>query len=57
MVLYYAAHLDWFHRYLGGAPSPYDPKALVANDVFGKEKDGKKDEAGKDAPKPEAPKK
>ena len=51
MVLYYAAHLDWFHKYLGGAPSPYDPKALVANDVFGKEKDGKKEEAKKDAPK------
>lgn len=47
MVLYYAAHLDWFHKYLGGAPSPYDPKALVAGDVFGKEKDGKKDEAAK----------
>jgi len=24
MPLYYAAHLDWFHRYLGGAPPPYD---------------------------------
>ena len=47
MVLYYAAHLDWFHRYLGGAPSPYDPKALVANDVFGKEKEEKKEEAAK----------
>jgi dipeptidyl aminopeptidase/acylaminoacyl peptidase len=52
MVLYYAAHLDWFHRYLGGAPSPYDPKALAFNQVFGKEKDEKKD-----APKPEEPKK
>ncbi|MBK8596345.1 MAG: S9 family peptidase [Holophagales bacterium] len=51
MVLYYSAHLDWFHRYLGGAPSPYDPKALVANDVFGKEKDEKKDAPKADAPK------
>ena len=49
MVLYYAAHLDWFHKYLGGAPSPYDPKELVQNDVFGKEKE--------EAPKAEAPKK
>ncbi len=43
----FPAHLDWFHRYLGGAPSPYDPKALVANDVFGKEKEEKKEEAAK----------
>ena len=53
MVLYYAAHLDWFHRYLGGAPSPYDPKALVANDVFGKEKPEEKGEPKKDAPQPD----
>ncbi|MBP7675709.1 MAG: hypothetical protein KBB14_05255, partial [Thermoanaerobaculia bacterium] len=59
MVLYYSAHLDWFHRYLGGAPSPYDPKALAFNDVFGKEKDEAKDDAkapAKDDAKP-APKK
>jgi len=30
MVLYYAAHLDWFHTYLGGGASPLDPKALAA---------------------------
>ncbi len=35
MVLYYAAHLDWFHRYLGGDPSPWDPQALARNAVFG----------------------
>ena len=35
MVLYYAAHLDWFHTYLGGDPSPWDPKALAGNAVFG----------------------
>lgn len=29
MALYYAAHLDWFHRWLGGAPSPWDPKEMV----------------------------
>ncbi len=39
MVLYYAAHLDWFHRYLGGEPSPWDPKALARNAVFGAESD------------------
>ena len=31
MALYYAAHLDWFHRYLGGTPSPWDPQAMAAN--------------------------
>jgi len=29
MALYYAAHLDWFHRWLGGAAAPWDPKAIV----------------------------
>jgi dipeptidyl aminopeptidase/acylaminoacyl peptidase len=29
MALYYAAHLDWFHRYLGGEPSPWDPAEMV----------------------------
>jgi dipeptidyl aminopeptidase/acylaminoacyl peptidase len=44
MVLYYAAHLDWFHTYLGGEPSPWDPKALARNAVFGAES-GTKEEA------------
>jgi dipeptidyl aminopeptidase/acylaminoacyl peptidase len=30
MALYYAAHLDWFHRWLGGPPSPWKPEDLVA---------------------------
>lgn len=30
MALYYAAHLDWFHRYLGGAASPWKPEDLVS---------------------------
>ncbi len=29
MALYYSAHLDWFHRYLGGSPAPWDPVDLV----------------------------
>ncbi len=36
MPLYYAAHLDWFHTYLGGAPSTIDPQALVRGDAFSK---------------------
>ena len=35
MALYYAAHLDWFHKYLGGGESPWDPQALARNAVFG----------------------
>lgn len=34
MPLYYAAHLDWFHRYLGGEPSPYDIEKMVRNQIF-----------------------
>ena len=36
MPLYYAAHLDWFHRYLGGAASPYDLEAMVRGRAFTK---------------------
>lgn len=36
MPLYYTAHLDWFHRYLGGDPAPYDVIALARNLVFEK---------------------
>jgi dipeptidyl aminopeptidase/acylaminoacyl peptidase len=34
MPLYYAAHLDWFHRYLGGDPSPWDVQKMVRNQIF-----------------------
>ena len=33
MPLYYNAHLDWFHRYLGGAPAPWDTEKMVNNDM------------------------
>ena len=33
MPLYYNAHLDWFHRYLGGAPAPWDTEKMVNNEV------------------------
>jgi dipeptidyl aminopeptidase/acylaminoacyl peptidase len=29
MALYYDAHLDWFHKHLGGAPAPWDPVQMV----------------------------
>lgn len=34
MPLYYNAHLDWFHRYLGGGPAPYDMTKMLRNQVF-----------------------
>lgn len=34
MPLYYNSHLEWFHKYLGGNPAPYDSKELVKNNVF-----------------------
>ncbi|MDP4238908.1 MAG: S9 family peptidase [Bacteroidota bacterium] len=34
MPLYYDAHLDWFHKYLGGEPAPYDVDKLVKNQAF-----------------------
>lgn len=34
MPLYYNAHLEWFHKYLGGKPAPYNSKELVKNTVF-----------------------
>lgn len=36
MPLYYAAHLNWFHRYLGGAASPYDLEVMVRGRAFTK---------------------
>lgn len=45
MAFYYNAHLDFFHKYLGGEPAPYDVTKHARNLAF-----EKKDEA-----KPKAP--
>ncbi len=34
MPLYYNAHLDWFHKYLGGEAAPYDMTKMVRNQAF-----------------------
>jgi len=34
MPLYYNSHLEWFHKYLGGAKAPWDSKKLIRNQVF-----------------------
>lgn len=31
MPLYYNAHLEWFHKYLGGDPAPWNSKDMVRN--------------------------
>ncbi len=36
MPLYYAAHLDWFHKHLGGLPSPWEIKKMVQGRAFKK---------------------
>ncbi|MGB9067139.1 MAG: S9 family peptidase [Candidatus Acidiferrales bacterium] len=34
MGLYYTAHLEWFHQYLGGVAPPWTTEQFLRNDVF-----------------------
>jgi hypothetical protein len=34
MPLYYNAHLEWFHEYLGGGPAPWDSREMIRNRAF-----------------------
>jgi dipeptidyl aminopeptidase/acylaminoacyl peptidase len=34
MPLYYNAHLEWFHQYLGGAPAPWDSSKMVQEGIY-----------------------
>ena len=34
MPLYYNAHLEWFHKYLGGAPAPWDSEKMVQDGIY-----------------------
>lgn len=45
MPLYYNAHLEWFHEYLGGGEAPYDSREMVKNRAYDKEpkKEAKKE--------------
>jgi dipeptidyl aminopeptidase/acylaminoacyl peptidase len=36
MPFYYNAHLDWFHKYLGGDPAPYDMTKMWRNLAYQK---------------------
>jgi len=37
MPFYYNAHLDWFQKYLGGEPAPWDMKKMWRNQIFNSE--------------------
>lgn len=37
MPLYYNAHLEWFHQYLGGGEAPYDSEAIIRGRAFKKD--------------------
>ncbi len=34
MPVYYNAHLEWFHKYLGGAKAPYSTDKMIRNQAF-----------------------
>jgi dipeptidyl aminopeptidase/acylaminoacyl peptidase len=36
MALYYTAHLEWFHKYLGGGDAPWSTESFLRNAVFDK---------------------
>lgn len=36
MPLYYNAHLEWFNKYLGGSPAPYESELMIRNRAFPK---------------------
>ncbi len=44
MPVYYNAHLEWFHRFLGGAAAPWDTEKMIRNDptVYGPAPAGEK---------------
>ena len=33
MPLYYNAHLEWFHQYLGGDPAPWSSEDMIRNRI------------------------
>ncbi len=37
MALYYTAHLEWFHKYLGGGGPPWSSEQFLRNVVFDRE--------------------
>ena len=39
MPLYYNAHLEWFHQYLGGDPAPWSSEDMVKNRAYEEDSD------------------
>ncbi|RMG46672.1 MAG: S9 family peptidase [Acidobacteria bacterium] len=52
MALYYTAHLDWFHRWLGGGGPPWSVEDFAANRVFDTETGKRIDRAGSEEAPP-----
>jgi len=50
MVLYYTAHLDWFHQYLGGGAPPWSTQAFLRNAVFNASGERIQDDTTKKSP-------
>jgi dipeptidyl aminopeptidase/acylaminoacyl peptidase len=50
MALYYTAHLEWFHKYLGGGAPPWTSEQFLRNSVFdpdtGRRVNGTSEKAG-----------
>jgi dipeptidyl aminopeptidase/acylaminoacyl peptidase len=46
MALYYTAHLDWFHTYLGGEGPPWSVEDFAAGNVFDPETGKRREPAG-----------
>jgi len=40
MALYYTAHLEWFHKYLGGESAPWTTEQFLRNAVFDSARNG-----------------
>jgi hypothetical protein len=67
MALYYTAHLEWFHQYLGGAAPPWTTEQFLRNSVFDRatgkrfadetaeQREAPKNRQGKPDAKPKAP--
>jgi dipeptidyl aminopeptidase/acylaminoacyl peptidase len=45
MALYYTAHLEWFHKYLGGEAPPWTTEQFLRNGVFDRETGKRYDDA------------
>ncbi len=41
MPVYYNAHLEWFHKYLGGDAAPYSTEKMIRNQAFEDKKSDK----------------